>query len=246
MGAIAAILVAGGIVALIVGAYLKFIKGGKLAKTPFVRTGEAAGNPNVTDPKGRVSVQGTVQCPQPLISPVTGTECLYYELEVIGHWKVGDSSKKSTYVEDKTAAGFQLDDGSGGIPIDASGGGDLELKKTFEESKKEGFFADLKGAVGKGEPIMFGNYAFQNPPMSKANRFVCTERVVPMAQQAFALGKLQEGVITGAGMFGLMLSSRSRDDLVGSSAKNAKMAFIGGAAASGVGLVVGVVSALMG
>ena len=245
MGAIAALLIALGIVALIAGGYLKF-KGGRITKTPFVPTGEAARNPGAGDGKGRVSVQGNVNCPQPLLSPVTGTPCLYYQLKVVGSWKAGDSTKTKTYIEDKIAAPFTLDDGSGGIPVDASAGGDMDLQKSFDETKKEGFFADLKGAVGKGEPIMFGNYAFANPPMSKANKFQCTERIVPLPQQAFALGKLQEGVITSTGMLGLMLSAKSREDLLGSSAKNAKMAFIGGAAASGVGLVVGVISALVG
>lgn len=246
MGAIAALLVGGGIVALIVGGYLK-MKGGRIAKTPFVPTGDAARNPSVADGSGKVSVQGAVQCPQPLMSPVTGTPCLYYELKVIGSWKEGDTTKEKTYVEDKIAAPFQLDDGSGPIPVDASGGGDMDLQKTFDDTKKEGFFADLKGALGKGEPIMFGNYAFANPTLSKANTFKCTERIVPVPESAFALGKLEQGVVTGAGlMFGLMLSPKSRDELMGSSAKNAKLAFIGGAAASGVGLVVGVISTLMG
>ncbi len=245
MGAIAAFFVASGIVALLVGGYLK-VKSGRIAKTPFVPTGEAARNPAAASPKGGISVQGTVQCPQPLLSPVTGTPCLYYQLKVVGSWKSGDSTKSKTYVEDKIAAPFQLDDGSGGIPIDASGGGDFEMQKTFDETQKEGFFADLKSAVGKGQPMMFGNYPFANPPMSKANKFHCVERIVPVPQQAFALGKLQDGVVTGAGILGLMLSSKTREDLMGSSAKNAKMAFIGGAAASGVGLVAGVASILIG
>lgn len=243
MGAIAALLIAGGIVAVIVGAFLKF-KGGRISKTPLVATGEAARNPASADSSGKISVQGGVRCPQPLIAPASGTPCLYYSLKVEGSWKEGDATKSKTYVEDKQAAAFQLDDGSGAIPIDASGGGDLELKQTYNESKKEGFFADLKAAVGKGEPMMFGQYAFHNPPMSKADKFRCVEMIVPLPEKAFALGKLKDGVVTGAGMLGLMLSQKSRDELLGSSAKNAKMAFIGGAAAAGVGLVVGVVSTL--
>ncbi len=239
MGAIAAVLIGGGIVALIVGAYLK-VKGGRIAKTPFVPTGQAAAHP-----AGKISVQGAVQCPQPLTSPVTGTPCLYYHLKVVGSWKEGDTKRNKTYLEEKIAAPFQLDDGSGGVPIDASGGGDLETQKTFDETKKEGFFADLKGAVGKGEPIMFGNFAFENPLLSKADVFHCVERIVPMPQQAFALGKIEQGVVTGAGMFGLMLSSKTREELMGSSAKNAKLAFIAGGAATGLGVVFGAISAVL-
>lgn len=241
MGAFAALLVGLGIIVVIYGAIMKF-KAGRIAKAPLLSTGDAArrGQEN-----GAVSVQGNVQCPQPLLSPVTGTPCLYYELKVVGSWKEGEQNKEKDYVHEKVAAPFALDDGSGQIAIDASKGGDFDMQQTFNEEKKEGFFADLKNALGKGQPIMFGNYAFPNPPLSKANKFRCTERVLPMPQQLFALGKLEQSVLTTPGFTSLMLSPKTRDDLLGSSAKSAKMAFIGGAASAGVGLVVGVVSALI-
>ena len=44
MGPIAAILLAGGLVALFVGGYLK-LKGGRITKTPLLPTGQAAGWP---------------------------------------------------------------------------------------------------------------------------------------------------------------------------------------------------------
>ena len=240
MGIIASLLLSCAIVAVIVGVYLK-MKGGRLAKAPFVSTADAT-NPSNANPKGTISTQGTVECPEPLVSPVTGTACLYYKLEVIGTWKEGDSDKKKTYLEEKVGAAFCLNDGSGAVPIDVSQGGDFDMQKTFDETKKEGMFADLKGVVGKGEPIMFGNYGFENPPMSKANRFRCVERVLPLPPSAYVLGKLEEGVITRAGMLGMILSPKNRDELLGASAKNAKMAFIGGAAMGGLGAVVGVVS----
>lgn len=239
MGALAAILVGGGIVALIVGGYLKF-KGGRLSKTPLLPTGSAA---SASD---KVSVQGNVGCPQPLLSPVTQTPCLYYDLKVVGTWKEGDNNKSKDYVHEKVAAAFTIDDGSGPLPIDASGGGDYDgMQKTFDETKKEGFFADLKNAVGTPEPMMFGQYAFANPPMSKANKFHCTERIMPLPPTAFALGKIESGVLTSPGMFGLMLSNKSRDELLGSTAKNSKMAFIGGGAAAGIGMVVGIISSFL-
>lgn len=242
MGAIAALLVGIGIVVLIYGAFMKF-KAGRIAKTPLLSTGEALARGTQ---EGAVSTQGRVECPQPLLSPVTKTPCLYYELKVIGSWKDGDETKEKDYVDEKAAAPFALNDGSGAIPIDASKGGDFEMQETFDETKKEGFFADLKNAVGKGEPIMFGHYAFANPPMSKANKFRCIEKIVPVSERLFALGKLEHGVITSPGFLSLMLSPKTRDELLGSSTKSAKLAFIGGAAAAGVGLVVGVVSAFVG
>ncbi len=246
MGAIAALLVAVGIIVVIYGAIMKF-KAGRIAKAPFVSTGDAATRgAQLAGDKGAISTEGRVDCPQPLLSPVTQTPCLYYELKVVGSWKEGDQNKEKDYVHEKVAAPFALNDGSGPIPVDASKGGDFDVQQTFDDTKKEGFFADLKGAVGKGEPIMFGHYAFPNPPMSKANKFRCIEKVVPMPQQLFALGKLEQGVITSPGFLSLVLSPKTRDELLGSSAKSAKMALIGGAASAGVGLVVGVVSTLVG
>lgn len=235
-----------GIVVVIYGAIMKF-KAGRIAKAPFASTGDAATRGSaVAGEKGAISVQGDVQCPQPLLSPVTGTPCLYYELSVVGTWKEGDQEKSKDYVKEKVAAPFALDDGSGSIPVDASKGGDFDLKQTFDDTKKEGFFADLKSAVGKGEPIMFGQYAFPNPPMSKANKFRCIEKVLPVPPRLFALGKLEQNVIASPSWTSLVLSPKSRDELLGSSAKSAKMAFIGGAAATGVGLLVGVISAFVG
>ena len=126
------------------------------------RSRDAASNPSVADAKGRVSVEGNVECPQPLVAPCSGQPCLYYVLKVEGSWKEGDSTKSKTYLEEKIAAPFSLNDGSGGLPIDASKGGDYDMQTSFNETKKEGFFADLKNAVGKKEPIMFGNFAFEN------------------------------------------------------------------------------------
>lgn len=167
MGAIAAILIGGGIVALIVGGYLRF-KGGRIEKAPLVPTGDAARGAGAAN--GRVSVEGRVACAPPLLSPVTQTPCVYYELKVIGSWKDGDATKTKDYVHEKVAAPFSVDDGSGPVAIDASQGGDMDMKKSFDETKKEGFLADFKNAVGKGAPMMFGHYAFVNPPLSKATR----------------------------------------------------------------------------
>jgi len=46
-------------------------------------------------------------------------------------------------------------------------------------------------------------------------------------------------------MLGLMLSSKTRDELMGSSAKNAKMALIAGAGSLFAGAVAGAISAVM-
>ncbi len=243
MGIVAVLLTAGGIVALIWGFVQKF-KAGRLAKAPFVKTGDAAAKgASVAGEKGAISVQGRVNASQLLTSPVTGTQCLYYELKVVGKWKDGDTEKSKDYVDEKAAAQFMVDDGTGGIRVDASKGGDFDcIEKSFDETKKEGMFADLKSAVGKGQPIMFGSYAFQNPPMSTANKFECVEKIVKPQQQLFVLGKIENNTIGSPSWTSLILSSKTRDELLGSTAKAAKNFLIGGAAAAGVGVVLGVVS----
>lgn len=245
MTAVGVILTAGGIVALIWGAMQKY-KAGRIAKTPLVGTGDAAiQGEAAAGPKGAMSVQGDLKVQTPVVSPVTGTECLYYELKVTGTWKDGDTQKSADYVDEKYAADFGIDDGSGTVMINAQEGGDFELVKTFDETKKEGFLADLKGAVGKGEPIMFGGYPFENPPMSRANMFKCVERVLPITPKVFALGKVNGNVIGPPGWTSLILSSKTREELLGGAAKTAKLCLIGGAASAGVGAIVGVVGTIL-
>src|SRR5262245_37606076 len=102
-----------GIVGLIWGVMQK-LKAGRVADAPLVKTGElAARGPAVAGPKGAVSVQGAVVCQQPLQSPVTGTPCLYYSVKCTATWKDGDSEKSKVLDEQKVAAQFAIDDGSG-------------------------------------------------------------------------------------------------------------------------------------
>ncbi len=245
MGALGALLVVVGIIGLIYGAMQKF-KAGRLSKAPFVKTGDASSKgAAVAGEKGAISVEGNVKCDQPLVSPVTGTPCLYYELKVIGTWKEGDSNQSKDYVDEKAAASFTLDDGSGAVKVDAAKGGDFDpLEKTFDETKKEGFFADLKNAVGKGEPMMFGKYAFQNPALSKADKFQCIEKVVKVQPKMFALGKSEGAAIISPSWTSLILSNKGREELMGATAKSAKTALMIGGGAGGVGLILAVIGAL--
>lgn len=246
MAGIGSLIIAISIVVVLVGAYKKY-QAGKLASAPFVGTGDASSGTGAGE-KGAISTYGDVKCEQLLISPVTKTECLYYELKVVGSWKEGDSSKSKDYVAEKKAAAIQLDDGSGPVLVNAGDGGDFDgLEKTFDETKKEGLFADLKSAVGKGEPMMFGEYAFENPPMSKADKFQCTEKVLKPSDKLFASGKFADGVITTPdGMLGaLMLSPKSRDELLGDTQAQASKLLKFGGIGAGVGLVIAIIGSLM-
>jgi hypothetical protein len=234
-----------GLVALAFGGLQKF-KSGRLSKAPFVKSHDAATRGDqVAGDKGAISVEGDVKCPEPLISPVTGTPCLYYEVKVVGHWKEGDSTKSKDYFTEKKAAAFAVDDGTGAVPIAADSGGDFELEKKFDQTKKEGVFADLKNAFSKNkEPIVFGNFSFENPPMSKADKFTCTEYVLPIPQRLYVVGKHTAGVIGPPNWTSLILSKKSREQLMGSTAKAAKFSLIGGGAAATVGVALAVVGHL--
>jgi hypothetical protein len=242
MAGIGVLITAIGIIALIYGLIMR-AKVGRVSGAPFVKTGEATSNPSVAGPKGAVSVEGAVECPQPLLSPCSGTPCLHYELKVVGYWKDGDATKSKDYVHEKRGAAFALNDGSGSVPVRADQGGDFEpLEKTFDETKKEGFFADLKNALGKGQPIMFGQYPFQNPINSVADKFECVEKVLKVQSRLYANGKLEGGVIQAPGWRSLILDARGRDQVLGSAAKTSKIALgVGGA-----GLVVGIAVGLIG
>ncbi|MCP4921444.1 MAG: hypothetical protein GY913_31490 [Proteobacteria bacterium] len=247
MAEIGFLILAISIVVVIVGAYKKY-QAGKLASAPFVSTGDASSGTGAGE-KGAISAYGDVKCEQLLISPVTKTECIYYELKVVGSWKEGDSSKSKDYVAEKISAAIQIDDGSGPVLINAGNGGDFEgLEKTFDETKQEGLFADLKSAVGKGEPMMFGEYPFENPPMSKADKFQCTEKVLKASPKMFASGKFADGVITTPdGMLGaLMLSPKSRDELLGDTEAQAKKLLKFGGIGAGVGLLIAIISLVIG
>jgi hypothetical protein len=245
LGALGALIAAIGIIVMIWGGFQKY-KAGRLLKAPFHPTGEVASKgEQVAGPKGAISTEGKVVCPQPLVSPCTGTPCLYYELKVVGTWKEGDATKSKDYVEEKKAAAFSLDDGSGPCRVEAGKGGDFDLEKTFDETKKEGFLADLKSAVGKGEPIVFGTYAFANPPMSKANKFQCTERILRVPERLYANGRVAEGGISSPSWTALILSAKSRDELLGSTARSARSCLLYGGIAAGVGVILGIVGAFL-
>lgn len=239
MGAVASIVTAISIVAVIYGLIMRR-KASRITKADHMQSGAASSAP---DGKA-VSVQGRPVA-QPLVSPVTGTQCLYYEVEIEGFWKDGDTKKSKTYYEDKQGH-VGVDDGSGVLPLDLAGGGDFDLKKTFEEKHKEGMFDDLKNAVGKGKPIIFGNFQFQNPINSKANEFVCKEKVFTAdGGTVYANGYMKQGVLSGKAIFSLLVSPKSRDQLLDDAMGSAKKALMGGGIGVGVGVVLGIVSSFL-
>jgi hypothetical protein len=242
-----------GIVLLVVGGlgWLGYVvnraRSGRLASTPFVRTGEAATRgAQVASPKGAVSVDGRVACPAPLLSPVTQTPCLYYELNVAVSWKAGDSSRTEPLEKVKQAAQLTVDDGSGPIRVDLSKGAECDAEKKFKDSKSFGFMNALKGG-----PIAFGDKGYAVHPREVVNgalvpsdaKYEVSERVIPLADRMFVAGKIGgDNAIGSPSWTALILSQKTREQLMGDAAKFAKRSLIAGS----VGTVAGGVLALVG
>jgi hypothetical protein len=235
MGAAASVIVAISIVILIYAALMKR-KASRITNAQHMQTGAVSRASDGT----AVSVQGRPVA-QPLVSPVTGTPCLYYELQVEGFWKEGETKKSKTYLETREGQ-VGVDDGTGVAPLNLAGGGDFDLRQTFKETKKEGFFDDLKNALGAKKPIVFGNFAFENPVNSQANEFTCTEKVFSPQGSVYAAGYVKDGALSRKGLFSLLVSDKTRDEILAAATGSAKKAFLGGAIGVGAGVILGVIS----
>ena len=227
-----------GIVLIVVGAmalagmFVTKHKAGRLANTPFAKTGEAAAS---AGEKGAISVEGTVSCSAPLISPVTHTPCLVYTVEVTAKWKAGESSESCKFRDDKGAASFAVDDGSGAIqvvPKDVSGLEDF--KKTFDKTKGLGLMA-----AAKGGPIEFGDNGYTVDPghpyeqsgtnlvlpssVQNTAKFEVEEHTLGIPDTVYVCGFLQEdGSIADANWQSLLVTSKSREDYLGATMKMVK------------------------
>ncbi|AKV01440.1 Sporulation domain protein [Labilithrix luteola] len=222
--------VALGIVGLLYGIMQK-LKAGRVADAPLVSTGDAASKgAQVASPKGAISAQGNVVCPQPLISPVTGTPCLYYELRCKAEWKQGDTTKSKEVLDEKRAAHFTIDDGTGPVVVDASKGGDFEPSRTKTETKATGLLGGITGA-----DVVFGNYRVSAGPFALGTKFTVEEEVLPVVPRVYACGRAEGGAIVSPSWRSLLIDARSRDELLSAATTGAKRFLIGGAVAFALG-----------
>jgi hypothetical protein len=244
MGGFAALLVGLGIIIVIYG-LMQRAKVGRVS-APLFPTGQLAqGGAAAAGPKGSASAQGNVVCQQPLISPVSGKPCLYYSLKVTNTWKDGDKTKEKVLREEKMAAQFAVDDGSGPLFVDAKEGGDFDPEEKFLEKKKTGL---LGGIVG--QQLQFGHFSLDTGFGALGSEFTVEERVLPMQQRLYVNGKMSDqgaNVLTKPGFpRSLIMSNRSRDEVLGAAQTGAKYALMGGAGSAAVGMILGVVSSFVG
>jgi hypothetical protein len=226
-----------GLIALVAG-LLQRRKAGRLLSTPLVRTGEAARGPAPAGANAGVSVEGAVQCAELLVAPITGTACLAYEYSVQAYWREGDQQQSRVVAREGRAAPFAIDDGSGPVGVDASQGGDYEMRQSFTETRGVGIL--LPDSV-----LRFGNLQVIST-LPAGGRFQVFEKVLEPPPRLFVCGALREGGLIGApGWSSLILSTRSREELLAAATRQSRAALRFGAVALGAGAVLGIVSRLL-
>ncbi len=230
-----------GIIGLIWGVLQK-LKAGRVADAPLASTGDVAKRGReVAGAKGQISAQGNVTCAQPVIAPFSGTPCLYYRIRCRAEWKEGDTTKTKELDDQKVAAEFFIDDGSGPVRVDAREGGDFEPTQTKRETKGTG----ILGGIAGGD-VMFGSYKVHTGILSLGTKYSVEEEVMPVVPRVYACGKITDDgrAIASPSWRQLILSSKSRDELLASAMIGAKRFLIGGAVAFVVGSGLGVVGLL--
>jgi hypothetical protein len=224
----------------------------KMNAVPYRRPAEIAQlGAGAADAKGLVSTEGAVAAPQPLLAPMSGQQCLAYEIVVERRWEREEQNEKG---EVRTNTGsdvvmrryegslFQLRDELGAVWVDATKQPDVDLERSHSNTERVGVVAPYV--------LGFGQMQFQVPPLPRDSRttaFVGTERVLKPVGSFYALGQLEarpEGAVIGTpkGILSgrLLLSSKGRAKLLASSQLKTRLAFGFAAALVLVGTPMGI------
>jgi hypothetical protein len=229
-----------GVIGIIYGIFQK-MKAGRVSDAPLVSTYDAAARGQaVASPKGAISAQGRVICQQPLVSPFSGTPCLYYRIKTTASWKDGDATKSKELADQKVAATFAIDDGSGPVYIDARKGGDFEPNQVREETKGTGLIGGIMGTE-----VVFGNHRVSTGAFAMGTKYTVREEVLPVVPNLYVCGKAAQGAVVDPDWRQLIISSKSRDELLAAATKSAKLFMFGGAGAFVLGGALTVVAQFM-
>lgn len=236
----------------LVGFLMQRHKAGRLGNTPLVSTSDAAQKgASVAGAKGAISVQGKLACAQPLVSPVTRTTCVYFETKVTAEWKVSDSEKRSVLVtERREAAPVAIDDGSGPVQVALSHLSNDDTKQVFKKSNKMGLLN-----VMDGRTLKFGDQGFTvtaGMPSDKGDRipsdaeYTVVETVLPVLHTAYVAGKADGGKIVAPSWVSLMVSAKSRDELLAATASMMKRTKLVSLIAAPAGAVLAIIALVTG
>ncbi|MDP2314783.1 MAG: hypothetical protein Q8P41_17900 [Pseudomonadota bacterium] len=232
----------------VAGFFMQRHKAGRLGSTPVVSTADAANNgTKVAGEKGALAVQGKVACAAPLTSPVTHTQCMYYELTINASWKVGESKENAEILKTKEAAGVTVDDGSGPVQVVISSPSDDEFKETFKKSQSRGIMAAMSGNVLKFGDKGFHIIAGQDIPGRKIPddaEYTVVEKTIPVIGQAYVSGKSDGGTVIAPNWVSLTISTKSKEELLAGTAtmmQRTKYVAIGGGSLGAVFSLLGLI-----
>ena len=210
---------------LALGGFLTRAKAKRILAAPLKKTGEAA---TLLGPAG---FEGTVGALQPMAGPCSGKPCVYYELVIEAKTKETKGGNTTTSWKKigtaEIGSTFTLNDGSGPVSVVASDKLDADLEKAFS--------GPPPGNAGLGA---LQQYVKVNPS-GQVLEYRVTENIIPAAGKLFALGQVQGGQLT-KGTGKIMVSTRGRDALIGSTKKLAMglFAFAGVLAVSGAAVAI--------
>jgi hypothetical protein len=229
-----------GLIGFIYGIFQR-LKVGRVSGAPLVKTGEAAARgPAAAGQRGAVSAEGNVLCPQPLVAPVSGTPCLYYEIKCTARWKDGNAERQKEIARERVAAEFAIDDGSGPVRVEANQGGDFEPTQRKSETKGTGLLGGITGT-----DLEFGQYRVSTGALSLGTKYTVEETVLPLTPRLYVCGKATAHHSIGSPDWRqMLLSAKSRDELLGSASRGAKMFLAGGTAALALGATLATVGQL--
>jgi hypothetical protein len=149
---------------------------------------------SIAPAKATVRLAGTVRSYQPLVAPVSGLPCLYYEVQVERLWYQWETSENcstrtkgtSNVLALKVGSVFSIDDGSGPVHVDM----------------REGVKVDEQDVVTFGKTLNMvsgdarvGGFTFHVPVSLAVDEDTyavrVTERIVELSDAMFVLGTPQ-------------------------------------------------------
>lgn len=220
---------------------------GELAQIAKTVAGEIGGGGF----KQFAELAGQVQCPQPLRSPLGSATCLYYRMSISRRYEeeYWDTDSKGNRTR-RTRSGsevmssetrgcdFDLVDASGAVRIRLDGADFDGLRKTVDRFEP--------GGDGGGMRIGFGGFSMTVGAIGSGRRtlgYEYDEVVLPAEGRLTVIGEVDDsgsGLSVGKGGPMFIVSTRTKQEMIGSARTTAKYTAIGSGvlALVGIGLLV--------
>jgi hypothetical protein len=241
----------------LLGGFLQKMRAGRLANTPFAPPGEVGAKAKtIADPKGTISTYGQMQTQQLLTSPISGAQCVYYQMRLEAEWPDKGVEQKHKVMEEQQSVPFAVGDATGHVvvSINAKRGGEFCSAKPFTRKK---FSRGLMATMGAKPLEVTPNFAIPSQlqvpgPLGRmidvpltANFFVTEEYLEPKGN-IYVNGKVQDdGSIGSPSWASLLIQDKTREELLGASAGLSKKALLGGAIATPIGVALTVIGMMM-